>query len=84
MITFNDLAWENCRWRSGARFVHVDEHLFQAALDLFPARSDKGWSLTDCISFTGMSRIGVTDALSTDHHFIQAGFHLVLEQQGLP
>ena len=41
-------------------------------------REDKGWSLTDCVSFTLMHERAITAALSTDAHFIQAGFEAVL------
>ena len=47
---------------------------YQAGFDLFVARSDKAWSLTDCISFAAMTERGLTDALTADHHFEQAGF----------
>ena len=41
-------------------------------------RLDKDWSLTDCISFIVMRRRGLTDALTSDHHFEQAGFTILL------
>jgi uncharacterized protein len=37
-------------------------------------RPDKEWSLTDCISFIVMEEHGLTEALTADHHFAQAGF----------
>jgi predicted nucleic acid-binding protein len=36
------------------------------------------WSLTDCTSFLVMRDAGLTDALTTDEHFRQAGFRAVL------
>lgn len=53
--------------------------VFEAGLNLFAARSDKEWSLTDCMSFEVMRNEGLTDALATDHHFQQAGFRVVLK-----
>jgi uncharacterized protein len=47
-------------------------------LDLFERRADKFWSLTDCISFVVMTERGLTDALTGDHHFEQAGFRALL------
>ena len=56
----------------------VDDDLFQRGLDLYRTRSDKGWSLTDCISFVVMADEGLTEALTGDHHFEQAGFAALL------
>jgi hypothetical protein len=52
--------------------------LFAAGCDLFSKRPDKSWSLTDCISFVAMRRHGITEALTADHHFEQAGFQATL------
>lgn len=52
---------------------------FQAGLPLYRDRSDKRWTLTDCISFEVMRRRGLADALTGDHHFEQAGFRALLK-----
>jgi predicted nucleic acid-binding protein len=49
---------------------------------LFAARSDKDWSLTDCLSFIVMGRKNIREALTADNHFEQAGFRAVLA--GIP
>ena len=38
------------------------------------ARMDKEWGLTDCVSFVVMQERNLTQALTTDRHFSQAGF----------
>ncbi len=53
--------------------------LFDAGLALYRSRPDKGWSLTDCISFIVMEREGLTETLTGDHHFEQAGFIALLK-----
>ena len=60
---------------SGAVLIvpHSDQ-MFQAGLALYKARSDKGYSLTDCISMQIMRSEGLTDALTSDRHFEQEGF----------
>mgnify|MGYP003954720953 CR=1 FL=1 len=52
----------------------VDEPTTQNAVDLLNRRADKSWSLCDAVSFVLMDEFGLTDALTTDHHFEQAGF----------
>jgi uncharacterized protein len=57
--------------------VHVvpqSHDSFNAGFDLYAARPDKGYSLTDCISMQTMRREGLTDILSNDRHFEQEGF----------
>jgi uncharacterized protein len=54
--------------------VSVDAGLFERSLALYGERMDKEWSLTDCISFVVMQERDLTQALTTDRHFAQAGF----------
>ena len=61
-------------------FVHVAPQTsdsFLAGLALYRDRSDKAYSLTDCISMVTMLREGLSDALTDDHHFVQEGFRAV-------
>ncbi|MBI2806462.1 MAG: type II toxin-antitoxin system VapC family toxin [Planctomycetes bacterium] len=53
---------------------------YQAGFDLFAARTDKSWSLTDCLSFGVMTARGLTEALTADHHFEQAGFRAIFKK----
>jgi uncharacterized protein len=53
--------------------------LFEQGVELYARRPDKSWSLTDCISFTVMQQRGLTDALTGDHHFEQAGFRILFK-----
>jgi predicted nucleic acid-binding protein len=47
-------------------------------MELYRSRYDKPWSLTDCISFVVMADEGLTEALTGDRHFEQAGFKAML------
>jgi predicted nucleic acid-binding protein len=58
--------------------VPTDGVLYQRALDLFSRRADKEWSLTDCVSFLVMEDHGLSESLTTDEHFEQAGFVALL------
>lgn len=59
--------------------VPSNDALWDDGLILFANRPDKEWSLTDCISFVVMEREGLTDALTGDRHFEQAGFVALLK-----
>src|SRR5438132_11048486 len=50
---------------------------FDAALALYEARPDKGYSLTDCRSMAALRALGVSEVLTNDHHFTQEGFTIL-------
>ena len=58
--------------------VPLSEELYKQALELFRSRPDKEWGLVDCVSFVVMQERGLTEALTTDEHFKQAGFRSLL------
>ncbi len=66
------------RTRPDVTLIPATPHLFERGRDLFAARPDKAWSLTDCTSFTVMADLAIKDALTTDHHFAQAGFRVLI------
>ena len=54
--------------------VHMDPALDAASWALLKSRPDKVWSLVDAASFIVMQERGISEALTSDHHFEQAGF----------
>jgi predicted nucleic acid-binding protein len=60
--------------------IEVEQALYHRALDLYRNRPDKDWGMTDCISFVIMQERGITDALTADDHFRQAGFRALLQE----
>lgn len=60
------------------RIIPATSELFRQGLSLYENRDDKDWGLTDCISFVVMKENNITDALTTDDHFRQAGFRALL------
>jgi len=56
---------------------HPDAAEERRAWALFLERPDKRYTLTDCLSFVMMRRLGLTTALATDEHFRQEGFETV-------
>lgn len=51
---------------------------FEAALSHYELRLDKRWGITDCASFRAMTAAGITDALTSDRDFVQAGFIILM------
>lgn len=60
--------------------VWVDESLHERALNLLRERQDKDRSLCGAVSILLTRRRGLTDALTTAHHFEQAGLRRLLAQ----
>ena len=65
--------------------VHIipqSHESFLSGFDLYAARPDKGYSLTDCISMQTMRREGLTQVLTNDRHFEQEGFRALFREPG--
>ncbi len=62
------------------RVIEQSRSTFLSGVELFTARPDKGYSLTDCISMQTMRREGLTEALTNDHHFDQEGFRALFRE----
>ena len=58
--------------------VRLNEFLFAKAFELYKSHDDKTWGLVDCISFVVMREHKITDALTSDKHFVQAGFNALM------
>ncbi len=58
--------------------VRLTPQLFEQAFTLYKTHQDKAWGLVDCISFVVMKQAGVTQALTFDRHFVQAGFQTLI------
>jgi uncharacterized protein len=65
---------------SSVEIIVLTDDLYSEAFALYQSRMDKDWGLTDCISFVVMTQRGLTDALTSDQHFEQAGFRALLRQ----
>jgi hypothetical protein len=71
-------GYRRCHQDTQIEVVPFAVDIIAAASRLYEARTDKEWSLTDCLSFLVMEQRQVLRALTTDHHFRQAGFEAVL------
>ncbi len=68
------------RENANIQVIPVTTHLFLAGVAMHAERADKSWSLTDCTSFIVMRENQVTEALTHDRHFEQAGFRALLRE----
>ena len=66
------------RTNRAVRVIEQTPNSFQAGFELYRARPDKGYSLTDCISMEAMRAQRLTDVLTNDAHFEQEGFRSLL------
>jgi predicted nucleic acid-binding protein len=58
--------------------VRQTPELFDAGLNLYRRRPDKGYSLTDCMSMIVCQQFDISDVLTHDRHFEQEGFTILL------
>jgi uncharacterized protein len=71
---------EKAKQSKDIQLVRLSRGLFDRGLDLYSTHHDKEWGLVDCISFVVMRDFGVTDALTHDIHFAQAGFRALMRE----
>lgn len=58
--------------------THQSHQSFEHGLTLYRQRSDKQYSLVDCISMHTMRSRKIKRALTYDHHFEQEGFEVLI------
>lgn len=73
------LLFDDLHNDANVTIVPCSDAVFREGLERYRRRPDKDWSLTDCISFVVMESDGLTEALTGDHHFEQAGFVSLLK-----
>jgi len=69
---------EGLRNMSEVEIVAASSDLFAKGFRLYQNRSDKEWSIVDCASFVVMEEKQIVEAFTSDHHFAQAGFTVLL------
>ena len=69
--------WRQVDGSQRLRWERIDGDRFERGRELFFQYRDKEFSFTNCTSFVVMRELRMTDALTTDAHFRQAGFHSI-------
>ena len=70
--------WAQVEGSPRVRHQAIDALRAEKARSLMFRHHDKDYSFTDCTSFVVMKELRLKDALTTDRHFRQAGFHILL------
>jgi predicted nucleic acid-binding protein len=63
---------------AGIRLEWIGTDRFDTTKTFFRKHSDRGYSFTDCTSFVVMRELRLTEVLTTDRHFVEAGFRSLL------
>jgi predicted nucleic acid-binding protein len=63
---------------AGIRIEWIGASRFDITKVFFRKHADHSYSFTDCTSFVLMRELKLSQALTTDHHFSQAGFETLL------
>jgi len=66
--------WRQVDDSSRLRWESISPPRADKAREWFFRHRDKEYSFTDCTSFVVMRELRLREALTTDHHFTQAGF----------
>lgn len=78
-LRFAAIAWiDAIRAHEKWDVLPLNRELVLAGEARYRRFADKSWSLTDCISMEAMRRSRVRDVATTDRHFEQAGFRVLL------
>ena len=62
----------------GLRIEWIGVARFELAKAFFRKHADHSYSFTDCTSFVVMRELRVSEVLTSDHHFAEAGFRPLL------
>lgn len=60
--------------------VPLDDSLLDRGFQKYQNVMDKKWGLVDCIGMVVAEDLGISKVFTTDHHFEQAGFDILLKK----
>jgi predicted nucleic acid-binding protein len=73
-----DAFFERVLPSQACRIEWTDSQRFGAVREFFLKHRDHAWSFTDCISFHVMRELQLDAALTSDAHFLEAGYEPLL------
>jgi hypothetical protein len=69
---------EDLRHDPDIEIVPLEQGLLLETFEMYSSNKLKEWTVTDCMSFIIMKKMNITEALTTDENFRQAGFNPLL------
>ncbi len=75
---------DSIRASAGTEIIRASHESWERGFHLYRARPDKAWSLVDCISIQVCEELGIEDVFTRDHHFEQAGLHILVPHANEP
>ena len=77
-------ALASLRGAAGWSIVHASAELIQRGERRYLSHADKAWSLTDCISMESATDARVEQVATTDAHFAEASFEILMVTHARP
>jgi len=78
-VNLTEAIFHSEKWR----YIVADDVLMNRGFERYKRMQDKNWSLTDCIGMVVAEDYGIIDIFTTDHHFEQAGFNILLKDKNI-
>jgi len=76
-IKFIEAIRQSKKWNC----IDIDEVILKKGFELYKKVADKEWGLVDCTSIILAKDMGIHEIFTTDHHFEQAGFTILLKKK---
>jgi len=70
---------DKLRKSPNVQIVKITDEIYNNAWTLYQQRMDKDWGITDCTSFEVMQMFNIRKAFTSDKHFEQAGYSLIVK-----
>ncbi len=75
-IKFIEAIKQSNKWK----YLIIEDNIMEKSFELYKKIHDKDWGLVDCTSITIAKNMNIIDIFTTDHHFEQAGFNILLKK----
>jgi len=74
-IKFLEAIRQSKKWNC----IDINDVILKKGFESYKKMADKEWGLVDCTSIVLAKEMGIQEIFTTDHHFEQAGFTILLK-----